>query len=149
LLAYKIDTERNGGGALGKHNYLWMKKVTGFDPRHHCAKCLKGPYENDFGLRVPTNEWRSLKGYQEGDIVYVCAVSRPYNWHRNRHIAVRVKEGSNAGLDLYTGDAVLMRNAELIRFNGQAAAERYAEKGDEFTTCRNFQFGAQFFCEAA
>jgi len=149
LLTYHIDTTRNGGGPLARHGYLWMKKVTGFDPRFHCAKCLQGAYENDFGLRVPTNEWRELKGWQEGEIAYVCAVSRPYNWHRNRHLVVRVKKGSRAGLDLFTGDAVLLQNAELIRFDGRAAAERFGDKGAEFTTCRNFQFGAQFFCDAA
>ncbi|MER9652475.1 hypothetical protein NKJ26_03020 [Mesorhizobium sp. M0152] len=149
MFAYHIDTQPTGGGPVGKHGYLWMKKVTGFDPRYHCAKCLKGEYENDFGLRVPTNTWRTLKGYQESDIVYVCAVSRPYNWHRNRHLVVRVKAGSHAGLDLWTGDRVLLDNAEIIRFTGQVAAERYADKGEDFTTCRNFQFGAQFFCDAA
>lgn len=146
MLRYLIDAP---AGRIERHGYLWMKKVTGFDPRHHCAKCLVGAYENDFGLRVPVNQWRDLSGYKEGDVVYVCAVSRPYNWHRNRHMAARVKAGARCHVELWTGDLVLLENAELIAFDGAVAAERYEDKGREFTTCRNFQFGAQFFCDAA
>lgn len=142
MLGYRIEAK---SGRVSCHGYLWMKKVVGFDDRHHCAKCLKGAYENNFGLKVPVNVDRMLEGYGEGDLVYVCAVSRPYNWHRNRHLAVRVREGASASLELFTGDVIHLTNAEQIRFSGQVAAERYADKGREFVTCRNFQFGAQLF----
>jgi len=147
MLEYRIDVP--GSNRVTGHGYLWMKRVTGFDPRRHCAQCLVGDYEGDFGLRVPVNEWRKLAGYAEGDIVYVCGVSRPYVWSNNRHLAARVKQGAHAGLDLHEGgQRVLLRNAELIPFDGQAAANKFGHKPAAYTTCRNFQFGASLFCDA-
>ena len=80
-----------------------------------------------------------------GTVLYLCGVASPYRWERNAHLAVIVAPGHDASVQLWNGDTVKITGARQIVFDDNAAKDRYPEKGREFLTCRNFQFGAQYF----
>ncbi len=124
--------------------YFWMKRVTGFNPEVHCARCLRGDYENIVGSRMAANAPQRLNA-APGEVFYLCGVSTPYRWEKNAHLAFLAERNSTATLDLYTGDRVIITNARAIPFTDEAARYQYPDKGAAYLTCRNFQFGAQHF----
>jgi len=122
-------------------NYLWAKKIEGFDPSVHCAKCLLGKYSRQFSPQMQSNIWIE-SDYKVGDILYFCGVSTPYKWSNNLHIAGIVSKGSIFQMVTYTGDRIVLRNFERLEFDEAIATNKYHALGDRFLTCRNFQFGA-------
>lgn len=126
--------------------YFWLKRVTGFNPRMHCARCLNGSYFQDVGVTMPVNERVELAA-RRGEVLYLCGVSAPYRWANNLHAAVRVAPGRNVTVRTHTGDTVTLSDCELIPFDDAEARRRFPQLGAEFLTCRNFQFGAHHFRE--
>ena len=122
-------------------NYLWAKKIEGFEPSVHCAKCLIGKYSSQFSPKMQSNVWIESE-YKVGDILYFCGVSAPYKWSNNLHIAGIVSEGSMFHMVSYTGDRIAIRNFERLEFDHAIATDKYPDLSDRFLTCRNFQFGA-------
>lgn len=124
--------------------FLWCKSAEAFDPRQHCAKCLKGRYETRFGLDMPADDMVDLD-HGPGALLYFCGVSKPYRWDRNLHLAVRVTGDPQdiASATAWNGDKVTIAGAEEVPFNDEAARAGYPALGAAFLTCRNFQFGAQ------
>jgi hypothetical protein len=121
-----------------------MKTVIGFDSGQHCARCLRGDYVKAVGLKMPVNEDLALD-YPEGTILYLCGVSTPYQWRNNLHLAVRVKAGATATAGAWTGDRVEILGAEALPIDGLVARRAFPSRNSAFLTCRNFQFGAQYF----
>lgn len=124
--------------------YFWLKTVRGFNASTHCARCLIGDYNADVKADMKTGVEIKLD-YPEGVILYLCGVSVPYRWVNNLHIAMRAKPGVSFFVEAYNGDRVTIDGAELITFDDRAARELYPERGKQFLTCRNFQFGAHLF----
>jgi hypothetical protein len=50
-------------------------------------------------------------------------------------------------LELYTGDVMTVAGVKAIAFDDKAALKHYGFRDKSYTTCRNFQFGAQAFHE--
>jgi hypothetical protein len=121
-----------------------MKHVTGFDPAVHCARCLRGSYEKLVGTGMIMNEPIPLL-VRAGAALYLCGVSTPYRWEKNLHVAVEPHEGSVVSVKSYAGDIITFHGAREIQFDDAAARARFPDKGEEFLTCRNFQFGAHHF----
>lgn len=125
--------------------YLWVKRVTGFDPSHHCAKCLIGPY-----VVLP---WQKRTGVTYAEDVnlrdgflYVCGVSP--HWETNLHILCR------PGKDRVEYDGrgvhVVLEGVEQIEIKPLPAsraqlAQLGLRAGKSFTTCRNYQAGAMLY----
>jgi hypothetical protein len=80
-------------------------------------------------------------------VYYLCGVSRPYKHDNNFHLAFRASANPEAVIcsSLYTGAQFKIQGAEAIPFDSFAAYSKYLSKSDKYLTCRNFQFGAQFF----
>jgi hypothetical protein len=121
-----------------------MKRVTGFNPKVHCARCLIGHYVQEVGRHLVPGEPCEFRGCP-GDVFYLCGVSNPYRWTNNLHLPFVVEPGSNASVTAYTGDVVTITGARQLPFDISVAAELYPDLGMEFLTCRNFQFGAYHF----
>jgi hypothetical protein len=80
---------------------------------------------------------------------YICGVAYPYKWANNMHLALIENPEQNAELQLYNGDVLEVLGAEQYVFDDRAARELYPNRGPEFLTCRNFQFGVQYFKKEA
>lgn len=123
--------------------HLWMMVVTGFDASKHCLPCLKG-------RRVPiakTDGDFLLEGVEPGDLVYLCGVSRKFVWGENFHLPARFTGhlcDSAVGAGFKGGTAELV-GFEPVSFDDKAARRLFPDRDASYLTCRNFQFGAQFF----
>lgn len=140
-MTIRILSERD---TLKGFRYFWGKHVTGFNPNVHCARCLKGTFDKNVGLSMPMNQDIDVP-LSDGEVFYICGVATPYKWDNNGHLAVKGKIGATAQLHLYNGDTVEVKDAEQIPFDDKVALSLYGDKTKEFTTCRNFQFGASYF----
>lgn len=120
--------------------YLWLRTVTGFDPRKHCAACLRGKRLPDVHLGMADAAFAITT---DAPYLYLCAGSnRGYDF--NAHLAMRV-----------TGDACDVASVEThgARFTFRGAVEvpipalpaGFAGLPGAFTTCRNFRFGVAVF----
>jgi hypothetical protein len=126
--------------------YFWLKRVHGFDPSQHCARCLKGHYIDAVSATMPTNRRIHIEA-DPGEVLYLCGVSAPYVWDRNFHLALIVEHGARVRTTAYTGDEIEIDGADFLEFDDHAARRLFPEKGEAFLTCRNFQFGAHHFRE--
>ncbi len=125
----------------GQFVQMWGKYVTDFDPSKHCLECLKGPREDlihkgmvdrdDYQLR---NDFRYF---------YLFAWGRGNRAETNVHLAVRPHPGAVASIGSMYGVTFTIRDAIALRID--RLPKGWMELGDEFTTCRNFQFGVQMF----
>jgi len=129
----------------GFSQYTWAKYVEAFDDKNHCAKCLKGKWPQEkFNSAMPTNTDIVLP-LANGKPFYICGVAFPFNYNNNMHLAVVGKSGAEARLELYTGDILIVKDAEKYCFDDKDARELYPNYGKEYLTCRCFQFGVQYF----
>jgi len=137
-VALKTDAQTITG-----FKYLWLKTVTGFDPNEHCARCLKGAYNKGFNPRMPVNTTVTFE-YPAGTVLYFCGVSSPYKWANNFHFAgvVSDKNVETQHIKLYNGDVLEITGVVNTPIIDAYAKSTYSNKGKEFLTCRNFQFGA-------
>lgn len=123
--------------------YFWLKTVRGFNPSTHCARCLVGEYDAKVKADMPTGEIEI--DYREGTILYLCGVSAPYRWINNLHLPMQVSKGVSFFVDAYNGDRIVVHGARFMPFDDRAARQLFPDRGKQFLTCRNFQFGAHHF----
>jgi len=138
----RLQSERKN--LTGFSKYTWAKYVEVFDDENHCAKCLKGKWPRVINENMAANVDIHLP-LEEGKPFYICGVAYPWNYKNNMHLAVIGKEGAEARLELYTGDILIVKDAERYYFDDKVARELYPEYSEEYLTCRCFQFGAQYF----
>jgi hypothetical protein len=137
----RILLEGTGENLYG-FKYFWAKHVRGFNNERHCAKCLLGGYEKLIRATMPLGVWLDIP--VSADVLYICGVSQPYRWANNFHLAVK-NGGNRIEKTLYNGVKITLEGVEEVYFDGEKAAERYPNLGEEFLTCRNFQFGVSFY----
>lgn len=135
-----------GDGSLRGFRHWWAKTVTGFRDEVHCARCLIGPYVPSLGSSWSGQPTRVQ--LPPGALFYLCGVSAPYRWDRNFHLALAPADHA-LRVRTYAGQTVLIEGARVLPFSGADAARLYPERGAEFLTCRNFQFGAHYFAATA
>lgn len=122
-------------------NSIWIKYVTGFNPKYHCQKCLKGPLSQKFKYKrniysypiefeVYLNEYRS-------PYIYICGVTNDYN--KNIHIAFKPVMNSEFEFE---NERIYLKVIHGFRLEIKNLNLPFPE---EFTSCRNFQFGYQYF----
>lgn len=131
--------------------YLWLKKVYDFDDKHHCAKCLVGPYIGAFHPKMLA-EYKNTVSVPVESLLYFCGVADPFDYKNNFHLAVQAvpPEEKCIGVhQMYNGFQLVIENASMISFNDHAARRMYPEKSERFLSCRNFQFGVDWFGDRA
>lgn len=131
----RINSEKS---RLSGFKYFWMKHVTGFDPDVHCARCLIGKYEKAVHRSLQCEEWIS---FDPGKVraIYLCGVSP--RWDTNFHLAMVPEPGCQAIKHTYNGYAVIVDGAREVEFPNVLPGG-FMGKTKEFTTCRNWTFGA-------
>jgi hypothetical protein len=122
--------------------YFWGKHVHGFDNTKHCARCLIGPYEKSISKNMPLNA--DIEISFNGKAFYLCGVAKPYRWEHNFHLALI--SGTDTLIEkTYNDFTVIVEGVRKFEFSDEKAAISYSYYGNEFKTCRNFQFGVSFF----
>ena len=130
-----------------RFRFLWLKHVSGFDERHHCAKGLVGRYAKLFpynGAKAGSVFEGPLEG-PETPFLYLCGVTG--RWADNLHVAMAPDPGG----------AILHHDANcIVRVEGwrrleipPLPPEVAAGLTKDFTTCRNYQFGHHYLAASA
>lgn len=128
------------------YRFLWLKHVVGFDPRVHCARCLKGEYEKmiPYGRILPgTRVEKQLT--TDAPFLYLCGVTSKYA--ENLHIAF-VPDGPQS---VFYEDAhieVTLTGARQVPISPLPDAVQDTLT-PPFTRCRNYQFGWHYLGEGA
>jgi len=127
----------------GRYRYLWLKRVRGFDPSRHCARCLIGDYDRAirFGSKyVPGFSFTAEIPPDAAPFVYLCGVTS--RWADNLHVAILPAAGA-----AFEYEDANIRVAVV-------GAERLAipmvdlPLPEAFATCRNYQFGRRYLTAA-
>lgn len=126
--------------------YFWIKRVEGFSPGVHCARCLRGDYlvGDGKGLAVPQSGLTIDLAVEEGSVLYVCGVDIANRYDRNLHLAARV-DPQEVACAFRDEVGVMLNGAREIPFSDRPARRLFPDRGEEFLSCRNFHFGAQHF----
>lgn len=138
------------------NGFHWLKSVIDFNDSKHCKYCLVGndclipkfPVSNkEYDVILQEHNDSLIPPHKHnGEIIhYYCFVSYPYYYSRNLHIPFIYKEGSIASVEKYSGDKIIIRNAEFLPFNDVKTKALYSHLGYLFTSCRNFQFAVDYF----
>lgn len=128
------------------YRYFWTKRVRGFNPKQHCARSLNGTfvkYEPGESYAPPTNETVSIALADRDRFLYVCGVSERNVWALNFHAAMQPEENSSFDLEMLNGQRLFVQGARLLPI--PALPSGFAGLPDSFTTCRNYQFGVEYF----
>lgn len=124
----------------GDFKYLWLKSVEDVDLSKHCARCLSGVYDDRVNAKLKEAHDLEL----DGDVYYLCGVSRPYKWENNFHLAFRRKNSSNIECS-DNGVSVVIEGAERLpiddKYNNPSDSHYRTES---YSTCRNWQFANYF-----
>lgn len=132
-----ISLRVEGDGPVTGFWYLWLKSVTGFNPRQHCEKCLLGRRCRDVKPGMVASSPIALP--TGADYYYLCGVASTRRWADNMHLAVLREPGATATVTSYTGRVFVIENAVEIPI--PELPEGYEGLDTSFTTCRNFRFG--------
>lgn len=137
---------------------MWIKSVKGFNPTKHCIKCFDGKYINikpthftqPFKTNTPytfalDNSPKLTSHLINGEILhYFCIVAQPYNWSLNIHAGFIYSQGDIIERT-FKEQKITIENAKEIYFDDSVVKEKYSHLPEEFTTCRNFHFGAYYY----
>lgn len=137
---------------------MWIKSVRGFDSTKHCAKCFVGefiqiktthyskPYELGVGYTFTLDSGVLDSSVSvDGEVLhYFCIVASPYDYNANIHAGFIYAQGHTIER-VFKGQKITIENAKEIYFDDSVAREKYAHLPREFTTCRNFWFGAYYY----
>ena len=123
--------------------FLWLKKVHGFDPAVHCAKCLLGSYVKGLPFRGTKTGFTLDTDVEMGEAkyLYLCGVAG--RWADNLHLAMEAAPGERVCYD----DArifVLVEGARLLAIP-ELPESVSSLLTRPFHTCRNYRFGWEYF----
>jgi len=138
----KLDTKTDA------FQFLWLKNVSGFNPKHHCCDCLKGKRSE----LIPHNEGRkypaglSVEGKieQPAPYSYLCAVvPSARGIADNVHILME----PDAASEFTHEDANIRVVVSGMRRLAIEPLPAIVQEGlpELFWRCRNFQAGWQLF----
>ena len=120
------------------YRYLWLKNVQGVNLKCHCARCLIGPYDKNFGSHVKMVRNVSLSS--ESPLYYLCGVAQDRKWSHNLHIAFTYAPGQDIDID-DEFCTVKIKNARRLDIDMKYIDWDMPEsKKSEYKTCRNWQF---------
>ncbi len=121
--------------------FLWGKYVKGFDSSKHCAECRLGD------TKSPVNPKRrdgdDYKRRNDFPYFYLFGMGRGDRSRSNLHFAVEPRPGSVASIGSIYGVSFTIYDAFAPRID--RLPKGWMGLDDDFTTCRNFQFGVQMF----
>lgn len=134
-------------GAVAGFLHLWVVYVRGFNPKHHCQRCLRGKISGKVTTQAtPVLKEIVLDETANYRAVYLCGVAEGKTSdrrYRNLHLPMKSAAGQQFEYNTYNNYTVTVTDAELLPipiigdwWNGFSPA---------FTHCCNFRFGVSLF----
>lgn len=112
--------------------YFWTKTIKGVDLENHCANTFIGKYLNGDNI------------YTEEKNVYICGVSKPFNYNKNLHVALKENIGHTETIN-EKGVTITIYDAIRVGIKPLNAGESFNSNRNKksFYSCRNWQYGNQ------
>src|SRR5215472_8100711 len=127
--------------------HLWAVYVRGFNPQHHCQRCLRGPISKLItSRRTPVLQQIVLDEARNFSVVYICGVSNGRigdRSNRNLHLPLRCVPGEYFEYETYNKYRIVVRNAQLLPI--PHLEDWWMGYSPAFSRCSNFRFCATFF----
>jgi hypothetical protein len=126
----------------GSYSSIWLKYVTSVDLGVHCIRSLVGRRCARIDAGAPWQRLR-LDEHPRPAAYYLCAVSQPYAWGDNAHLAFEHAPGERwAGIALVPQLRVVLQDARPITGWGGHSVPADAPHAHDprYATCRNWQF---------
>jgi hypothetical protein len=136
---YARERRLGANPPLTGFTYFWLKYVSAFNPRVHCARCLVGAYSQRVKKDMPLGAPITLDE-ATAPLLYLCGVTS--RWPTNLHIAMLPKVGVQIVKRTYHNLVVTIDDAEELPIPPLADGFRGLPRA--FTTCRNYQFGVAY-----
>lgn len=120
--------------------FLWIKYVTGFNPKVHCGKCLLGHYSKQIVYDRKSYYLPQIRLDQarldehRAKFIYLCGVTPRWEW--NLHIVGRAQAGERV---THEDERISVTIEDFERITIDATQSPPSAK--DFATCRNWQFG--------
>ena len=152
-ISLEIRHPEQADGRIEGFKFFWAYYVKGFRRDKHCQECFIGEGVPEFNSNtVAVGKVVTLDRMDEFKYVYVCGVGtgeRSELYRRNFHLPLRYEEGCTVSAETWNGYIVTATNAVLLQVPalkpGQVQDASEGDLGPEFTRCRNFQFGMEYF----
>ena len=126
--------------ATQKFVQLWGVHVSGFEPEKHCMACLKGRTEPAMHREMVDDDYPLMV---DARYFYLFAMGRVPKRDTNVHLAVCPMQGSVASIGSVYGVTFTIRDAFALRVD--RLPDGWMNLPRDHTSCRNFQFGVQYF----
>jgi hypothetical protein len=142
-----VVQERSGPAEIsvlsGVFRHLWLKQVVGWNPKHHCMRCLLGKGSSLIPLvRRSSNGFLELTDC-EVPYLYLCGIHR-HGYRYNLHVPMQ--RNPMACVDVNTPDIHLYIKGWQRLGIPPLSPEVIREQrlGWEFSSCRPYLFGARY-----
>jgi hypothetical protein len=119
---------------------LWGVHVKDFDSEKHCQYCLKGRKEPQLHRTMLSGDYQLSS---DAPYFYLFAMGRGFRRDTNVHLAVKPYPGAVASIGSMYGVTFTIRDARALRID--RLPKGWMGLDEDYTTCRNFQFGVQMF----
>jgi hypothetical protein len=131
----------DSGNQLRGFTQFWLRYVHGFSPHFHCQKSLLGV--NDLRFKKSMLIGRSFEllepiNYQ---YIYLCGVTAKK--YPGLHLALLPKSAASAHATTYNGMEISVTGARGLSI--PYLPDGFAEMSRKYTTCRNWQFGVEYY----
>lgn len=127
--------------------HLWAIYVRGFDPKHHCQRCLRGKISAKIRTRAtPIQEEIIFDETSDYQVIYLCGVAKGRvadRRHNNLHLPLRPALGRQFELNTYNKYTITVKDAELLPI--PLIGDWWHGFSPAFTRCCNFRFGLSIF----
>lgn len=134
----------------------WLKSVIEFNDSKHCKYCLIGDDCKDLPKKPEANKEYAIKLQEypalippythKGEIIHYYCYLSPYGYNKHIHIPFIYKKDSECRVSANNnGGELVFKNAEFLPFSKEKALKLYPHLDCYYTSCRNFQFGVDYF----
>ncbi len=131
--------------------WLWAKYVFGFNERHHCTNCLRGPYSARFSKaknpRLAENRTIVFDEHAGHQAIYICGVARKgysskKNYDHNVHLAIRPAAGDASAYQFERWHVSITNGTLLPIPSFDDLPENLKRLPPAYSQCRIFRWGS-------
>jgi hypothetical protein len=131
----------DGSNQLSGFSHFWLFYVRGFSPQFHCQKSLKGSIDQRFHRKMELGQSFELLEPGKYDYIYLCGVT-PAKFE-GLHLALKPEEGAYAETVTYNGLKITVTHARELLIPD--LPDGFASMPHNYTSCRNWQFGGEYY----
>ncbi len=131
----------DGSNQLRGFTQFWLRYIHGFSPHFHCQKSLRGKSDPRFKKNMIIGKLFELAEPKNYKHIYLCGVTAKK--YPGLHFALLPESGASAHTVTYNGIEISVIGAKAL--NIPYLPDGFAGMSRNYTTCRNWQFGVEYY----